>query len=373
MSYFCNQSNWSFPENPIKSRDKKQYIMVKKSNFSMLVNFVVCTTVMMFFSSCESEGEKTFEPFSVVYNSNSGNLQSDVVTYVSQRCAEFNQKQFSGQLEKSVAQSKFNDFCIALVAEVQTKNYKVFDNSWAKLQLQNVSGDVVSDKQVIFTKTAEPKRYVSIIFTENAPNGNTQQSTAFIESKLAPYSLTKKTITNKDNIITNTYSLYKEYTTVEEVKNYYDTNNKGLRALIDSIDKQWPASILYTGKLKLSCDFKDETGEFGSNINNSFICHKPTIVNSKWTWETTGQGAPFASIKFSFLSNTAPLPFFATYKIACDGQTNNYIVYRLGSLIEAYDSKTPKYLFKVIDSDNIQLVEINNKTITPIVYTKKVN
>lgn len=231
-------------------------------------------------------------------------------------------------------------------------------------------------EKVEFTKTAEPKRYFSITFTEIAPNGDTNAATTFIESKLAPFSLTKDTTTiDADGNVTNIYSFYKEYASAEEMQEDYDTQKATLINLIDVLDNEWPANVLYTGELDLVCIFKDEGGEYFNEITGNLICHKPTIIGKSKTWVTPHTpDVPFDTIQFSIYDN-ASIPFFRSYKAVTklNEITSTDYAYRKGVAILVMDAQSgkSKYGFKVLDTERMQLIQKNGEDIVdgPI-YTK---
>ncbi len=341
---------------------------------TLIFRAAIISMALLAFTACDEV--KTYEKFSIAYTENSVTMQNDLNTFITEFCANYNQTKFNTVvMEKKTAQNLFNTFCADLKTQADGQGFKVFANTWATFQLQNTLREKIDEKKVEFTKTAEAKRYLSITFTEIAPNGDTDAATAFIESKLAPFSLTKETTTDTKGNVTNTYSSYKEYANVEEMQADYDTKKATLINLIDVLDNEWPANVLYTGKLDLVCICKDEGGDYIANISDNLICHKPTIIGKSKTWATLHTpDVPFDTIQFS-TSATASIPFFVSYKATTklNGITSTDYAYRQGIAILVMDEQSgkSKYGFKVLDTGRMQLIQKNGEVIAdgPI-YTK---
>lgn len=307
-------------------------------------------------SSCDDE-TKTYEQFYVTNNLSSSGVQTEVSMYVAQRCKDLNAAELGQALEQSEAENKFQAFCAGLADEIKNKGYKVFADTWVGLQLQNLTNDVIADKKVDLIKTADPKYYVWIVFTEIAPTGDTDKATKFIEEILKIFSLTKETKT-ENGITSNVYSFYKEYSSAAEAENYYQSKEKDWTEAMNKIEREWPADIIYTGKVEYFYRCVDEfTGKILGNIlNNYYVVHKPGILGTTWT--TTSTDAPFTSIQFMMGSNEEPTPIFVSYKATIDGKSTDYRVIRAGNVIGVTTTNGAfKYMFRLGDANHFTLIE----------------
>lgn len=328
--------------------------MKKLKGGVFILGIIGMFTMLFSLSSCDEE-TKTYEQFYVTNNSSSSGIQADVSMYIAQRCKELNAAEFGQALEQSEAENKFQAFCSGLANEVKNKGYKVFADTWVDLQLQNLADEVIADKKVNLIKTADPKCYVQIVFTEIAPKGDTDKAAKFIEEVLKTFSLTKETKTEGD-ITSNIYSFYQEYSTATEANNYYQSKEADLKKVIDKIEKEWPADAIYTGKVVLSYSCVDESTGSRKSGGESYIVHKPGILGTTWT--TTSSDAPFTSIQFVAGSNDEATPYFVSYKVTIDGKMADYKVIRLGSVIGVVTTSNAfKYMFGLDDANNFTLIE----------------
>ena len=318
-------------------------------------------SVLFTFSSC-SEDEKTYELFGVSIDTYA-TINTDVATYVETRCDEFNKNELSTAIEQSVAEQRFNSFCGNLVKEVKDKRFKVFPGAWVKLQLSNMMQDVIAEKQVDFTQTATPKNYVQIVFKEESPAGNTEKATQIIEENLQPFAMTKTTETTEKGYIINTYSYYKEYTSYQEAKNYYDAKVESLGTLLDKIvDEKFPSDLIYTGRLELFYSCVNEATASNIGSNKSYIVHKPAIYKDKWV--TTDATMPFESIVFSAIESDWGMPFFIKYAFTMDGQSSGYSAFQMGANIVVLDENSEaKYRFQIDDVDHLRVDRINGEDV----------
>lgn len=315
--------------------------------------------------ACSKEETKVYEPFTVTCEEM--NASSEVYAYISLLCEELTNGRLSSNMEQSEAESIFDDFCASVPGKVKEKELRVLPNQWVKLKLKSLTSNFSSEKQVNLQQTDTYKKYLDLVLTELAPNGDTDKATTYLEALLKPYDATKET-TTVNGLVQNTYRVHKEYTSSTEADQYYNSVKHELDELDNTIDKQWPADIIYTGEINISYVYiNEESGLGGASHVEGLTLHKPSIL--KTTWKTESSDAPFAQMTFKINNNEDVAPYFVNYKMA---ENDAYIISRQGYRMIFMEGEKIAYGFRILDANTMQVVQVGSETVIGgAIYTRQ--
>lgn len=336
--------------------------------------FGVMLSALFVFTSCETE-EKVYLTYEVATDGGSA-MSTELSNFITQRVKELNAAEFGSKVvESEDSKAIFNRFCDKLSQEATAKGFRIFPDTWVKLQLIDVMRKVTDERKVEFVGNATPKYYVIIRLDEIAPKGDEAKVAAYLDDMLiTPYSMKKSSITESENKI-NTYLFSKEYASYAEAYGYYQSKEGELKKLFNTMVKHLETSnLIYTSKLVYKYSFVNESPKPGeiqiAGADQSAIMHmQPNILGAKG-WSTDAKDAPFTSIVFVPGKKDVNPPYFVSYRTTISGVT--YDVLRLGAMVAVLnaDGKV-KYGFSVLSPTTFQLFQADGvDVINGPVYTK---